>query len=56
VRTYYFNAEHHRGHPTIFLNNMHHYTEVVMATKQEMNQYFTENYYKSIIGVLKEYN
>lgn len=35
---------------------MHNYSDVAFATKQEMNRYFTENYYRGIIDALKEYN
>ena len=55
VRTFYFKADHHRGPPTLFINNMHDYSESVLATKQEMNRYFTENYYHALVGMLSEY-
>jgi hypothetical protein len=54
VRTYYFHAFHFRGEPYINKNKRHPYNDLAIVPKNELNKFFTKNYYEGVINCLAE--
>ena len=52
VRTYYYVAYHDKGAPSIDVNDLHPYDDFLMITKDNLRNYFDEDYYKSVVKYL----
>ena len=46
VRTFYFQAHHWRGLPTLSTAPEHDYDDFVWIPKRKMNEYFTKDYFE----------
>jgi hypothetical protein len=54
VRTFYFDAFHFRGGPSVTPNRKHPYVDFIFSPKNEMNKHLTKNYWDAIIPCLQE--
>lgn len=55
VKTFYYKALHWRGQFDVEPSEVHPYDDYVLATKDDLNKYLEESYYKSVIHVLNKY-
>ena len=53
VRTFYFKAYHDRGQPHLDLNDGNDFNDYIIVKKEQLKEYFTDEYYKLIVPYLK---
>lgn len=53
VRTFYFKAYHDRGQPYLDLNDGNNFNDFMIVKKDQLKQYFTEEYYNLMVPYLK---